>query len=198
VRSAAVAVFVGSLSLSHSGLAAAMPLQATADYEMFYDGQIVARGKLYAAGDRFRLEPGDGAIVADGTRNELWMIRHSGNCEAQPFDAFSRNQFPWLASHGAKERYVASETIDGHPTKKYERQWTWNPTGGAHYVWRATDLKGFPILIVDEAERVKRTLRNVAFGKPEAKRFDPPPQCHATSNPSDTTPGSTTRRKDSP
>ena len=45
------------------------------------------------------------------------------------------------------------------------------------YVWRATDLKGFPVQTADENGKIRSTFKNVKLGKPAAKLFAMPAGC---------------------
>jgi len=44
-------------------------------------------------------------------------------------------------------------------------------------LWRATDLKGFPVQTADENGKIRSTFKNVKLGKPAAKLFAMPAGC---------------------
>lgn len=72
---------------------------------------------------------------------------------------------------------LGEETLDGHPCVKSTVTIT-NPDGEKQEitVWRATDLKGFPIQTIQkqEADTVTTKYSKVQFGRPDATRFETP------------------------
>jgi hypothetical protein len=90
---------------------------------------------------------------------------------------------PLLLDPTAKEKLVGSEVVDGHPTRKYELTSNVGGEPMVRYVWRATDLKGFPIKTADESGRSTTTFENVVLRKPDAKLFQPPADCKPAPNP---------------
>ena len=178
--------FVATASLvvlSSSAHALGVP-DATAEYVSRREDAQPTRGKLYALKGRFRSESevtgAKAALIVDTRSDKVWvLLPEPFGCIVQPIDDGMRANMPLLLSKDAKERFVASETIDGHPTKKYELTSIVSGTPTKHYVWRATDLKGFPLRISDESGRSVTTFDNVLLGKPAAKLFEPPANCKA-------------------
>lgn len=168
-------------------------LQGTADFETFSGDTVVSRGKLYVSGNRLRLETDSHgakiAILVDTRAMRMWTLMPPPiGCRSQPLTESVKQGSPWLAWSGAKEEFVGSETIDGHPTKKYKATTRINESPHVQYVWRATDLKSFPVQIADDAGRFRRTLKNVVLGKPSAALFRPLATCRSKSIPGDASP----------
>lgn len=162
---------------------------AIADYEVFHRGVSVMRGRLYVSGDRYRAETRTHIILVDGTRKRQWTVMAPPlGCESHVLTEAVKQASPWMFAKGANERFVGSEVIDGHPTKKY--QTVTSGTGQKGYVWRATDLKGFPVQITDEAGELKRAITNVVLRKPDASLFRPPSACRSASRLNATSPSS--------
>lgn len=115
--------------------------------------------------------------IIDLAARKLWILssRPSGCTEIALMENPAHPQ-PWSGSD-ATEELVGSETIDGHPCRKYRR--TTNLRGKSHsyYLWRATDLGGFPVRSTDESGTYETLFRNVVLGKPDPKLFELPPGC---------------------
>lgn len=82
-----------------------------------------------------------------------------------------------IADFKVETSELGKETVDGHPCTKNKTVVT--DKGGAKHestVWNATDLKNFPVKIVtnEGANSATMSFKNVAFGKPDSKQFDPP------------------------
>jgi Domain of unknown function (DUF4412) len=72
---------------------------------------------------------------------------------------------------------LGKETVDGHPCVENKVVMT-NKDGNQHEctVWNATDLKKFPVKIVqdEEGRQVTMLFKNIKLSKPDASLFEPP------------------------
>jgi len=173
-------------ALLFPAVAAAGP-QASADYEVSAGGRSFAQGKLYVSGERLRTDNPTSSVIFDPKAEKMWTILF-GHCEVRPFTATLRRDLFWLPNKAVKEQQVGSETIDGHPTKKFKTASSLN--GETRYVWRATDLGGLAIRVFEEKRGIERVLTNVVKGRPDASLFRPPPDCRP-GQPIEAPPGST-------
>jgi hypothetical protein len=167
--------------LSAPALASGVP-EASADYVRTRDGGPPTRGKLYVSKRRFRSESGtaggQAALIVDIRLGQAWMLLPPPlGCITRPINDGMRANMPLLLDPAAKEKLVGSEVVDGHPTRKYELTSSVGGKPMVRYVWRATDLKGFPIKTTDESGRSTTTFENVVLRKPDAKLFQPPADC---------------------
>ena len=170
-----------ALAFATAALAADVP-DATAEYESMRDGAPPTHGKMYVANGRFRSETETAttkvALIADPVAKKISILMPPPiGCVTQPLtDAVAVNT-PLLASKDAKEELVGSETVGGHPAKKYKLTTMIAGTPHVQYLWRATDLKGFPLQTADENGKVKSTFKNIKLGTPDAKLFVAPADC---------------------
>ena len=76
-----------------------------------------------------------------------------------------------------EKKEEGKETIDGHPCVKSRATIT-DASGKVTeaVVWAASDMKDFPLQIETDVQgnTVRMTYRDVKFGKPDAKLFEPP------------------------
>jgi hypothetical protein len=155
---------------------------ATADYESLRDGAPPAHGKVYVSKGRVRSEAMTSAatiaVIVDPTTKKLWILMPPPmGCVTQPLaDSVALNT-PLLPPKNAKEEVVGAETVAGHPTKKYRVTTTIDAAARVQYLWRATDLKGFPVQTADQNGKIRSTFKNVKLGKPDAKLFAMPAEC---------------------
>jgi hypothetical protein len=173
--------------LSGRALGSGIP-EASADYVRIRYGGPSTRGKLYLSKHRFRSESGipggQAALIVDVRSGKAWMLLPPPlGCIMRPINDGMRANMPLLLDKAAKERLVGSEVIDGHPTRKYELISSVGGKPTVRYVWRATDLKGFPIKTTDESGRSTTTFENVVLRKPDAKLFEPPADCKTAASP---------------
>jgi hypothetical protein len=178
---ASVVVAALLIVLSPPTFAVDLP-DATADYESLRDGASPAHGKVYVSKGRVRSEAVTSAatiaVIVDPTTKKLSILMPPPvGCITQPLTDSVALNTPLLPSKNAKEEVVGSEMVAGHPTKKYRISTTIDGTTRVQYLWRATDLKGFPVQTADENGKIRSTFKNVKLGKPDAKLFAMPAAC---------------------
>ncbi|HEY3278765.1 MAG TPA: hypothetical protein VGJ94_19290 [Syntrophorhabdaceae bacterium] len=133
------------------------------------EGKVTRNGKLYVKDTRCRAEKGSTPIytIVRGDKGVLWQVNGSENTyiEAKLTPAMK----PWIEEKivGETHRKLSgTETVDGHPAKKYEvivKQGNKNDT---YYQWFATDI-GFPIKIVNANGKWSVEYKNIKKGAPD-------------------------------
>lgn len=112
----------------------------------------------------------------DETKGLQWLYGLSTGCLQMPVKP------PADMNAQTKERLVGSETIDGHPTKKYEQTSTWTHDGKQQtdvaFIWRATDLGDLVIRRRSADGKTEMNVKNIVVGKPDAKQLALPADCH--------------------
>jgi len=165
--------------LASSAIAANATIDGSADFESAHRGGATTKGKLYGLGKMIRTESdvrGTKIImIMDTEARKMWMLLATSCVEENLTGDPHRTSF-LLPEKGAKEELVGSETIDGYPADKY-RVTPPGKNAPAHLVWRAKELKGFPVKVSDEAGTAVTTFRNISLDKPDAKLLEPPKGC---------------------
>jgi len=74
-----------------------------------------------------------------------------------------------------EKELLGSETVDGHPAKKYHETYYANgKKEGSGFVWEATDLDNFPIKYQTEDKSATTTFKNIKTGDPADSLFETP------------------------
>ncbi len=148
------------------------------------------------AGEKFRMEIDyaqmTGAAGMPSGMSDVVMI-HSSD-EKRTYSLYT-NKKKYMISEETDEGYIdepdmektfiGNETIDGHPTEKYEVSVSYEgedtQTG---YIWNATDLGGMTIRseFDNPAVRVTSTLTQIVMGTPSADLFEIPMDFTETDN----------------
>ncbi len=170
-----------ALLLATSASAADVMADGSADFETTHRGGGSTRGTIFRLGKRIRTNssvPGV-AVIMDTDAKKMWLISRA--CLEQNLDGDPRRTSFLISEKGAKEELVGPESVDGHPANKYKVTSGGKPPR-VHYVWRAKDVKGFPLQTSDEAGTSVTTFKNVKLFKPDAKLFEPPANCTTASD----------------
>ena len=148
------------------------------------------------AGEKFRMDIDytkmSGVEGMPSSMSDVVMIHRSD--EKRTYSLYT-NKMKYMISEETDEGYIdepdmektfiGNETIDGHPTEKYEVVVTYagqdTQTG---YIWNATDLGGMTIRSEFEnpAVRVTSTLTQIVLGTPSADLFEIPMDYTETDN----------------
>ena len=173
-----------AIALSNAALAAP-PLEGSADFESVRKGAVTTKGKLHAHGMKIRSDTEargfKTSMIMDTQNRKVWVIAGK-NCLQHDLSGDPTRTSFLITEPGAKEERVGTETIDGHPTEKYKVTTSVGGKQRVHYVWRATDLKGFPIRAGDEAGTTQTRMKNIDLKKPNPSLFQPPKGCRAMPN----------------
>jgi hypothetical protein len=146
----------------------------SADTIMTAEGHRMS-GKMYSSGDRFRMDVTSPEKMTSITRMDkkvIWNIMPSEKTYMEmPFDP---RQAPKTEIKGEIDRkLVGSETVDGHPTKKYLVTYKEGGKTEKVYQWMATDIN-FPIKTADINNKWVHEFRNVKMGRQPASLFEVP------------------------
>lgn len=162
-------------------LAAGVEIDGSADFETVHQGAPPLAGKLYALGKKIRSDSSPRGksvtVIMDAEAKKMLLIASPTACMEQSLSDDARRKSFLIPDPTSKEELVATETVDGHPADKYKVTTQNGHAALVHYVWRAKDLKGFPVRASDEAGTSVTSFKNIALAKPDAKLFQPPAGC---------------------
>jgi hypothetical protein len=176
-------VLAGVLLAAAAAFAADSLPDTIAEQVLFSQGKQVSTSKVWVSSGRVRSETTVGGqamtTLTDRGAKKMWVFMPAPvGCIEQPLDEKSANPFTAVAKD-AKEELVGTETIDGHPTKKYKVAVTVDGKTKEHYQWRATDLDGFPIRTAAVDGSYEQRFTKIELKTPDAKLFEKPSGCRA-------------------
>ena len=153
----------------------------TAEQVLFSQGKQVSTAKVYVSHGRVRSETTIGGqtmtTLIDRGAKKIWVLMPAPvGCIEQPLGEDAPNPLAVMPAD-ATEELVGTETIDGHPTKKFKMRATVAGKTREHYQWRATDLNGFPIRTAAVDGSYEQRFTKVELKTPDAKLFETPSQC---------------------
>jgi hypothetical protein len=111
------------------------------------DGEQRQAGRLYVKGNKYRIDMKTGSeyAIIRHDKNKSWIVIPEQKAYIEmPFDPKRRPAIEEKQSLEGNRRYMGSEVVNGHPTKKYEVTARAGEPGDAFYQWVASDLN-FPI-----------------------------------------------------
>jgi hypothetical protein len=160
------------------------PPNLTADVVVTMRDGASHTGKMYFLDGKYRSEMTVNGqpvtSVLDTVAKKSWtLIPPPMGCIEQPFTTDPMN--PLASAEPEKQELVGSETVDGHPTKKYRVTTTVNGKPYESFQWRATDLQNLPIQWSDAAGQTRSMLKNVKLGRPDPALFKTPANCRSMS-----------------
>ncbi|HLX96967.1 MAG TPA: hypothetical protein VKU37_14600 [Verrucomicrobiae bacterium] len=116
-------------------------------------------------------------VIAQPGNNVAYLIYPGAQAYAQSRLPVANPTNP-PANFKVKTTELGRDTVDGHPCVKNKVIVT-SPEGTAQEftVWNATDLKQFPVKIVEteDGRPVTMLFKNINLSKPAAGLFEPPP-----------------------
>ncbi|MBI2460120.1 MAG: SufD family Fe-S cluster assembly protein [Candidatus Rokubacteria bacterium] len=140
----------------------------------------VFNGKIFVSPDKSRLEmtlEGQRQVmIARLDKRVFWMLMPEERMYVEmpiperPEDALSGRD----PTQKIERRLVGSETVSGHPTKKYKVTVTGKDETYVGYQWLAQDLGELPIRWEDEQGTARVELRNIKVGRQPAELFEVP------------------------
>jgi hypothetical protein len=146
-------------------LSRASAIDITADM-ITKEGKITRNGKLYLKDNKCRAEKGSTPIytIVRGDKGLLWQVNGAENTyiEAKLTPALK----PWIEEKifsEASRKEIGAETIDGHPTKKYEVIVKQGNKSDTYYQWFATDIR-FPVKIANANGKWSVEYKNIKPG----------------------------------
>jgi hypothetical protein len=133
------------------------------------EGKITRNGKFYSKDKKCRVEKGSTPMYAiiRGDKGVLWQINSAENTyiEAKLTPAMQ----PWTEEKifgEASRKEVGAETIDGHPTKKYEVTVKQGNKSDTYHQWFATDIR-FPVKIANTNGKWSVEYKNIKKMSPD-------------------------------
>ncbi|MEK7271407.1 MAG: hypothetical protein AAB015_00720 [Nitrospirota bacterium] len=146
----------------------------SADTVFTADGQKTY-GKMYSNADNFRMEitkPEHMITITRMDKKVVWNIMPSEKIYLEM--PFNPKDAPKTEIRGEIDRkLVGSETIDGHPTKKYLITYKEGIQTEKVYQWWATDIN-FPIKTSDINNKWIQEYKNVKIGSQPDNLFEVP------------------------
>ncbi|MEW6107707.1 MAG: DUF4412 domain-containing protein [Nitrospirota bacterium] len=155
-------------------VASSYAFEFSADTVMTSEGHKMT-GKIYAKSDRFRMEvtkPEHMITITRMDKKVVWNIMPSEKMYMEmPFDP---RQAPKTEIIGEIDRkLMGSETIDGHPTKKYLITYRDGKRTDKVYQWWATDIN-FPVKTADVNNHWVQEYKNIKLGSQPNSLFEVP------------------------
>lgn len=158
-------LFVLLLCVLLSGAAFAVEFSADTITTM-KGGQTVA-GKMYFKPDKFRMEMKtheDMIMITRTDKKVMWNIMPKQKMYLEmPLDLKNKPKVEEKFPGEIERKQVGSETIDGHPTKKYLITYKTNDKKDQVYQWLATDIN-FPVKTAAVDGSWTQEFKNVKMG----------------------------------
>jgi outer membrane lipoprotein-sorting protein len=168
-----IAVMLLSACLLISGLAHAYDFSA--DMVMTAEGQKMS-GRIFSKGDRFRMEmnaQGQQMIMITRMDKKVaWSVMPDQKMYMEmPIDPKSS---PKTEIKGEMERkQLGTETVNGHPTKKYLVTYKEGTQTLQAYQWMATDIN-FPVKTADLNNKWVQEYKNIKMSAQSDNLFEIP------------------------
>lgn len=149
-------------------LSSGYALDITADM-ITKEGKITRNGKLYLKDNKCRMEKGSTPIytIVRGDKGLLWQVNGAENTyiEAKLTPALK----PWIEEKifgEVSKKELSAETVNGHPTKKYEVSVKQDKKTETYHQWFATDIR-FPMKIANANGKWSVEYKNIKNGAPD-------------------------------
>jgi hypothetical protein len=142
-----VVVVAGAVCFLCAALSASFAQEIAADM-VTKDGKKAIQGKLYVKGNKIRVEQkGDMDYrIFRGDKNAMWNVMPGDKAwMALKVDPKMKPKAQEKMDGEVSRKQVGTETVDGHPTKKYEVVAKEEGKNVTYYQWLATDLNNFPV-----------------------------------------------------
>jgi hypothetical protein len=146
-------------------LSHAFAIDITAD-RISKEGKITRNGKLYVKDNKYRVEKGSTPVytIIRGDKGVLWEVNGAENTyiEAKLTPVLK----PWTEEKifgEVSRKELGAETIDGHPTKKYEVTVKQGGKSETYHQWFATDIR-FPVKIANVNGEWSVEYKNIKSG----------------------------------
>jgi hypothetical protein len=142
------------------------------------EGKVTRNGKFYLKDNKCRVEKGGTPLytIVRGDKGLLWEVNGAENTyvEAKLTPAMR----PWteekiVGESGRKQ--IGTETIDGHPTKKYEVTVKMGGKSNTYHQWFATDIN-FPVKMANVSGKWSVEYKNIQKKVAPNIVFDLPPR----------------------
>lgn len=156
---------------------AALAMEFSADMVSTAKGGKGMVSKVYMKGNKFRWESKQEETYSISRQDLLktWIVMPKQRSYMEiKFDP-SKDQSPKEKMTGEVSRkLIGTETVDGHPAKKYEVTVQSGKRQTKSYQWLATDLNNFPIKQAAVDGSWGMEYRNIRMGSQPDSLFDEP------------------------
>jgi len=155
----------------------ALAIEFSAD-SIYKGGGKTMKSKMYMKNDRYRTEGGAaegmGIIITRLDKKVIWMIQPKQKMYMEmPFKSDPKDYKGKDVKGEIKRELVGSETIDGHPAKKYKVTYKTGSKVGSIYQWVATDID-FPIKTEAVDGKWSQEYKNIKVGNVSNSLFEVP------------------------
>ncbi len=155
----------------------ALAVEFSADTIMTYKGGGSTNGKIYYKADKFRMDmstPAEMIVITRMDKKIVWNIMPAEKMYMEmPFDLKNRPKVEEKYEGEVERKEVGSETIDGHPTKKYLITYKSGKETSQVYQWLATDIN-FPVKTAAVDGSWSQEFRNIKTGSQPDSLFEVP------------------------
>jgi hypothetical protein len=155
----------------------ALATEFSADTVMTHREGMKMTGKMYFKADKFRMDMKSPQAMTTITRvdkNLMWNIMHDQKMYMEmPMDLKNKPMVEEKFDGEIERTEVGSETIDGHPTKKYLITVKTDNTTQKVYQWWATDIQ-FPVKTAAFDGSWTQEFKNVSLEKQPDSIFEVP------------------------
>ncbi len=139
--------------------------------------------KLFSKDGKRRMEMTGGQrgsmiVIARPDKMLIWMIMPADSSYREmPMNKRNTDIQSQLSDPNVKsdKQFIANETVEGHPAKKYHVTVTVNgkkePAG---FLWEATDMNNFPIKHQSEDKQITTVWKNIKIGGVSDSLFEVP------------------------
>jgi len=172
------------IALIFAGTAAA--LEFSADMVSTAKGGRAMTSKIYMKGNKMRFEAQnqDSYTISRQDMQTTWVVMPKQKTYMEMKAVQNRQQVPQEKLKGEVSRkLIGPDTIDGHPTKKYEVTVMDGKRQMTSYQWLATDMNNFPIKSAAVDGRWGMEYRNIKLGSQPDSLFEVPSGFKKTSFP---------------
>ena len=163
------------LTISFSG--AALATEFSADTVTTMQGGQKMSGKMYFKPDKFRMEMKTNEEMVMITRIDkkvAWNVMTKQKMYMEmPFDLKNKPKVEEKFAGEIERKEIGSETIDGHPTKKYLITYKAGDKKEQVYQWLATDIK-FPVKTSAVDGSWSQEFKNIKMGPQRDSLFEVP------------------------
>jgi len=155
----------------------ALATEFSADTVMTHREGMKMTGKMYFKADKFRMDmksPQEMSMITRIDKNLMWNIMHAQKMYMEmPMDLRNRPMVEEKFDGEIERTEVGSETIDGHPTKKYLITYKSGNKTDQLYQWWATDIN-FPVKSSAVDGSWTQEYRNIKMGSQPNSLFEVP------------------------
>lgn len=171
-----VVAVVGALIFVLAVISGAYAQELTADM-VTKDGKKTTLGKIYVKGNKIKMEQKGNPdyFIFRGDKNQMWVMM-VGDKAWMPLkvDPKIKPKAQAAMDGEASRKQVGTETVDGHPTKKFEVVIKEEGKNVTYNQWQATDLNNFPVRTVRADGKWSQEFTNIKKGGVADSMFEAP------------------------